>query len=69
MKYKVQLQAVVTANVWVECSDEHEAVSIAENAWKPCLDGAGIDDTIEAIYDYRVDGCAEDVFAYNLEHL
>lgn len=32
MKYKVQVQAVVTATVWVECSDEHEAKSIAESA-------------------------------------
>ena len=54
-KYKVELQAIVTATVWVECSDEKEAQSIAEIAWRPTLDGAGIDPTIEAIYDYEVD--------------
>lgn len=53
-KYKVELLAVVTATVWVECSDEHEAKSIAENAWRPTLDGAGIDPTIDTIYDYDV---------------
>lgn len=54
-KYKVELQAIVTATVWVECSDETEAQSIAENAWQPRLDRACIDPTIEAIYDYDVD--------------
>ena len=53
-KYKVELQAIVTATVYVECSDETEAKSIAESAWKPTLDGVGIDPTIHAIYDYDV---------------
>ena len=53
-KYKVELQAIVTATVWVECSDENEAQSIAENAWTPRLDGSCIDPTILAIYDYDV---------------
>ena len=56
-KYKVELQAVVTATVWVECSDVNEARSIAESAWRPMCDtsgNAGIDPTVEAIYDYEV---------------
>lgn len=58
LKYKVELQAIVTATVWVECSDEKEAQSIAETAWRPMCDtsgNAGIDPTVEAIYDYEVD--------------
>lgn len=51
-KFKVELQAIVIATVWVECSDKTEAQSIAENAWRTTLNGAGIDPTIEAIYDY-----------------
>ena len=57
-KYKVELQAIITATVYVECSDETEAKSIAESAWRPMCDtsgNAGIDPTIEAIYDYEVD--------------
>lgn len=53
-KYKVKLQAIVTATVWVECSDKTEAQSIVEAAWRPTLNGAGIDPTVEAIYDYEV---------------
>lgn len=53
-KYKVKLQAIVTATVWVECSDKTEAQSIVETAWRPTLNGAGIDPTVEAIYDYEV---------------
>ena len=53
-KYKVGLQAIVTATVWVECSDKTEAQSIVEPAWRPTLNGAGIDPTVEAIYDYEV---------------
>lgn len=57
-KYKVELQAIVTATVWVAYSDETEAKSIAESAWRPMCDtsgNAGIDPTVEAIYDYEVD--------------
>ena len=53
-KYKVGLQAIVTATVWVECSDKTEAQSIVETACRPTLNGAGIDPTVEAIYDYEV---------------
>ena len=53
-KYKVKLQAIVTATVWVECSDKTEAQSIVETAWRPTLNGAGVDPTVEAIYDYEV---------------
>ena len=53
-KYKVELQAIVTATMWVECSDKTEAQSIVETAWRPTLNGAGIDPTVEAIYDYAV---------------
>lgn len=56
-KYKVKLQAVCTATVWVDCSDETEAKSIAENAWRPVLDTAGIDPTIEAVYDHNIAAC------------
>ena len=58
-KYKVELQAVTTATVYVDCSDETEAKSIAASAWRPicgtALDNAGIDPTVKAIYDYKVD--------------
>ena len=63
-KYKVELQAIVTATVWVECSDEKEAQSIAEIAWRPTLDGAGIDPTIEAIYDYDVPTSAGNAYSF-----
>lgn len=63
-KYKVELQAIVTATVWVECSDKTEAQSIAENAWKPTLNGAGIDPTIEAIYDYDVPTHAGEAYTF-----
>lgn len=53
-KFKVELQAVVTATVYVECPDEHEAKSIAENAWQPRLDGACIDPTAGAVYSSDV---------------
>ena len=53
-KYKVKLQAIAEATVWVECSDKTEAQSIVETAWRPTLNGAGIDPTVEAIYDYEV---------------
>lgn len=66
-KYKVKLQAIVTATLWVECSDEHEAKSIAENAWRPILDSSGIDPTIHAVYDYNVDMPARDVAAVGIE--
>ena len=69
MKYKVQLQAVVTATVWVECSDEHEAKSIAESAWTPRLDGACIDSTVEAVYNYDVDIYAGDTYTFDMEQL
>lgn len=63
-KYKVELQAIVTATVWVACSDEKEAQSIAETAWRPTLDGAGIDPTVEAIYDYEVDRHTASTWAF-----
>ena len=63
-KYKVKLQAIVTAIVYVACSDETEAQSIAENAWRPTLSGAGIDPTIEAIYDYDVSTHAGDAYRF-----
>ena len=66
-KYKVQLQAVVTATVWVECSDEHDAKNIAESAWTPRLDGACIDPTIEAVYDYDVDTYAGRTYTADVE--
>ena len=69
MKYKVQLQAIVTATVWVECSDEHEAKSIAESAWTPRLDGACIDPTVEAVYNYDVNTYAGDTYAFDVEQL
>lgn len=69
MKYKAQLQAVVTATVWVECSDEHEAKSIAESAWIPRLDGACIDPTVEAVYNYDVDTYAGDVYTLDVKQM
>ena len=69
-KYKVKLQAVVTATVWVECSDKTEAQSIVETAWRPTLNGAGIDPTVEAIYDYEVPTHAGDAtVAHNVEQV
>lgn len=69
-KYKVELQAIVTATVWVACSDEKEAKSITENAWKPTLDGSGIDPTIHAIYDYDVPTHAGDAYSFgDVEHV
>lgn len=71
-KYKVELQAVVTATIWVECSDETEAISIAENAWRPACDtsgDAGINPTIEAIRDYRVSKYTTLPHAFNVEHV
>jgi len=69
MKYKVGLQAVVTATVYVECSDETEAKSIAESAWTPRLDGACIDQTVEAIYNYDVNAYADDIYTVNTEQV
>lgn len=69
MKYKVQLQAVVTATVWVECSDEYAAKSIAESAWTPRLDGACIDPTVGAIYDYDVAAYAGDTYTFDVEQV
>ena len=63
-KYKIELQTIVTATLWVECSDETEAQSIAESAWKPTLDGAGIDPTIHAIYDYDVPTYAGNTYTF-----
>lgn len=63
-KYKVKLQAVVAATVWVECSDEIEAQSIVETAWRPALNGAGIDPTVEAIYGYEVPTHAQDAHRF-----
>ena len=63
-KYKVKLQAIVTATVWVECSDKTEAQSIVETAWRPTLNGAGIDPTVEAIYDYEVLTHAGDAYRF-----
>lgn len=68
-KYKVELQAIVTATVYVECSDETEAKSIAESAWRPTLNGAGIDPTIEAIYDYDVPTHAGDAYSVSVEQV
>lgn len=69
MKYKVQLQSVVTATVWVECSDECEAKSIAESAWTPRLDGACIDPSMEAVYNYDVDTYAYDTYTVSVEQV
>lgn len=69
MKYKVQLQAVVTATVHVECSDETEAKSIAENAWRPTINGAGIDPTIHAIYGYEVLRFTPTTWAFEVEQV
>lgn len=66
-KYKVELQAIVIATVWVERSDEKEAQSIAENAWRPILDSSGIDHNIHAVYDYNVDIPAREVTAVGIE--
>lgn len=71
-KYKVELQAIVTATVYVECSDETEAQSIAENAWRPMCDtsgNAGIDPTIEAIYDYEVDRDTAATYVFSTEQV
>ena len=69
MKYKVRLEVTVNATVWVECSDEHEARSIAESAWTPRLDGACIDPTVEAIYDYVVNAYADDTYTVSVEQV
>lgn len=63
-KYKVELRAIVAATVWVECSDEKEAQNIAENAWRTTLNGAGIDPTIEAIYDYGASTHAGNAYSF-----
>ena len=69
-KYKVKLRAIVTATVWVECSDKTEAQSIVETAWRPTLDDAGIDPTVEAIYDYEVPTHAGDAYRFgDVEHV
>ena len=69
-KYKVKLQAIVTATVWVECSDKTEAQSIVETAWRPTLDDAGIDPTVEAIYGYEVPTHAGDAYRFgDVEHV
>lgn len=66
-KYKVELRATVTATVWVECSDETEAQSIAQNAWHPTLSTAGIDPTVEVVYDYDVPMHADDIAVIQVE--
>lgn len=63
-KYKVELRAIVTATVWVECSNKTEAQSIAENAWRTTLNGAGIDPTVEAIYDYGASTHARNAYSF-----
>lgn len=71
-KFKVKLQAIVTATVWVACSDEAEAKSIAENAWRPrcdMSDNAGIDPTICAIYDYDVDSHTKATYSVSVEQV
>ena len=72
-KYKVELQAIVTATVYVDCSDETEAKSIAESAWRPicgtALDNAGIDPTVKAIYDYKVDSHTEAAYPISVEEV
>lgn len=73
MKYKVKLEATVTATVWVKCSDLTEAQSIAENAWKPVItsDGgyAGIDPSVEAVYDWNVDLHSENTRSVDVEQV
>ena len=71
-KYEVELQALVTATVYVECSDETEAKSIAASAWQPMCDtsgNAGIDPTVEAIYDYEVDRETAFTWAFDVEQV
>ena len=70
-KYKVELQAIVTATVCVDCSDETEAKSIAESAWRPICDtsGAGIDPTVKAIYDYKVDSHTEAAYPIGVKEV
>lgn len=71
-KYKVKLNAVVTATVHVECSDETEAKSIAENAWRPRCDtsgNAGMDPTIDAIYRYEVPRFSPTTWAFEVEQV
>lgn len=69
MKYKVQLQAVVNATVWVECKDEHEAKSIAQRAWIPRLSSACIDRTVDEIYNYDVGTYADNAKVVNVERV
>ena len=71
-KYKVELQAIVTATVYVDCSDETEAKSIAASAWRPICDtsgNAGIDPTVKAIYDYKVDSHTEAAYPISVEEV
>ena len=70
--HKVQLQAIVTATVWVECDDETEAKQIAENAWRPTCDttgNAGIDPTIYAVKDWNVDSHTVATYAMDVEQV
>lgn len=69
MNYKVQLQAVVNATVWVECSDEQEAKSISERAWIPRLSSACIDRTVDEIYNYDVGTYADNAKVVNVEQV
>ena len=70
-KYKVELQAVTTATVYVDCSDETEAKSIAESAWRPIYTSgnAGIDPTVNAIYDYKVDSHTKAAYPIGVEEV
>lgn len=69
MKYKVQLQAVVNAAVWVECKYEREAKSIAQRAWTPRLSSACIDRTVDEIYNYDVGTYADNTLVVDVEQV
>ena len=69
MKYKVQLQAVVNATLWIECEDEYEAKSIAQRAWTPRLSSACIDRTVDEIYNYDVGTYADNTLVIDVEQV
>lgn len=68
-KFKVSLQAIVKAAVFVECDTLEEAKTIAENAWNPTLYNAGIDPSQPKIYSYDVDTHAGKAYATDTKEL
>lgn len=66
-QFKIELQAIATAILYIEADTLQEAKDIATQAWRPRMESDNVDMTLDKVIDYDVDWYMNDPHVFSGE--